>query len=136
MLRKDAKIELIRKVPLFENCSKQELREVAGVADEVDLPAGTTLTKEGSAGREFVVIVDGFAEVRRKGRRVNTLGKGDFLGEIALVSGLPRTATVETTTPTRVLVLTDRAFRELLERVPSMQFKILQALARRLPQKD
>ena len=136
MLRKDAKIELIRKVPLFENCSKQELREVAGVADEVDLPAGTTLTKEGSAGREFVVIVEGFAEVRRKGRRVNTLGKGDFLGEIALVSGLPRTATVETTTPTRVLVLTDRAFRELLQRVPSMQFKILQALARRLPQKD
>jgi len=136
MLRKDAKIELIRKVPLFENCSKQELREVAGVADEVDLPAGTTLTKEGSAGREFVVIVEGFAEVRRKGRRVNTLGKGDFLGEIALVSGLPRTATVETTTQTRVLVLTDRAFRELLQRVPSMQFKILQALARRLPQAD
>jgi len=136
MLRKDAKIELIRRVPLFENCSKQELREVAGVADEVDLPAGTTLTKEGSTGREFVVIVDGFADVRRKGRRVNTLGKGDFLGEIALVSGLPRTATVETTTPTRVLVLTDRAFRELLQRVPSMQFKILQALARRLPQKD
>ena len=136
MLRKDAKIELIRKVPLFEACSKRELREVASVADEIMLREGTTLTKEGATGREFVVIVDGAAEVRRGGRKVNTLGNGDFLGEIAIVSGLPRTATVVTTTPTRVLVLTDRAFRAVLQEVPSMQLKVLEALARRLPQPD
>jgi len=136
MLRKDAKIELIRKVPLFEACSKRELREVASVADEIMLREGTTLTKEGATGREFVVIVEGAAEVRRRGRKVNTLGNGDFLGEIAIVSGLPRTATVVTTTPTRVLVLTDRAFRAVLQEVPSMQLKVLEALARRLPQPD
>jgi CRP-like cAMP-binding protein len=136
MLRKDAKIELIRKVPLFEACTKRELREVASVADEIMLREGTTLTKEGATGREFVVIVDGAAEVRRHGRKVNTLGNGDFLGEIAIVSGLPRTATVVTTTPTRVLVLTDRAFRTVLQEVPSMQLKVLEALARRLPQPD
>lgn len=133
MLRKDAKVELIRNVPLFADCSRRELRQIAEVADEVVVPAGTTLTKEGASGREFVVIVEGGAEVRRRGRKVNELRSGDFLGEIALVAGSPRTATVRTTQPTHALVLTAPAFRALLRRVPSIQLKVLEALARRLP---
>jgi len=133
MLRKDVKVELIKRVPLFADCSKSELRQIAETADEVDVPAGTLLTKEGATGKEFVVIVEGAAEVRRRGRMINELGSGDFLGEIALVSGAPRTATVKTTEPTRALVLTAQAFRSLMRRVPSIQLKVLAALARRIP---
>jgi len=133
VLRKDAKLELLERVPLFERCSKRELVEIAGLADEVTLAAGRKLTREGTSGKEFVVIVEGSAEVRRKGRRVNSLRSGDFLGEIALVTGMPRTATVTTTATTRVLVITAPAFRGLLRRMPSLQLKVLDALAARLP---
>ena len=84
MLGKDAKMELIRSVPLFEDCSRKELREIAAAVDEVVVPAGYVLTKEGASGKELVVIVEGAAEVRRRGRKINELGSGDFLGEIAL----------------------------------------------------
>jgi CRP-like cAMP-binding protein len=133
VLHKNAKVELIKRVPLFERCSKRELSQIASLADELDLPHGRTLTKEGAAGHEFVVIVDGAADVEREGRRVNTLRAGDFLGEIALVTGRPRTATVTTTKPSRLLVITAQAFRSLLRDVPSLQLKVLEALAARLP---
>src|SRR5207253_6337408 len=83
VLRKNAKLELLKKVPLFSLCSKKELEEVAQLADEVDLPTGRNLATEGATGKEFVVIIEGSADVRRKGRKINTLGAGDFLGEIA-----------------------------------------------------
>jgi CRP/FNR family cyclic AMP-dependent transcriptional regulator len=133
VLKKDKKIELISHVPLFADCSRRELRELAETIDEIVVPAGYQLTKEGAAGREFVVIIDGAADVIRRGRKVNELGPGDFLGEIALVSGQPRTATVTTTMPTHALVLTASAFRSLLRRLPSMQWKVMEALATRLP---
>jgi CRP-like cAMP-binding protein len=132
VLRKDAKIELIRRVPLFERCSKRELALVASVADELDVGPGTTLAREGSNGREFVVLVDGTADVSRGGQKINELSGGDFLGEIALVSGRPRTATVTTTSAARILVVTDRAFGRLMEDSPSIQLKVLEALADRL----
>ena len=132
MLRKDAKIELLRRVPLFQRCSKRELQEVASVADEIRLPEGRSLTIEGKHDRDLIVIVEGAADVRRKGRRIATLRSGDFLGEIALVTEGPRTATVTTTAPSQLLVISDRDFRDLLQRMPSITFKLLQALAARL----
>ena len=133
MLRKDVKVEMISHVPLFAACSKTELRKIAALADEIDLPAGTRLTKEGASGKEFVVIVQGRADVLRQGKKLRSLGNGDFLGEIALVTGAPRTATVTTTEPTRALVIAAPAFRTLLRNTPSMQLKVLDALASRLP---
>jgi CRP/FNR family transcriptional regulator, cyclic AMP receptor protein len=133
MLRKNAKIELIKGVPLFSGLSKRELDEVAAIADEMAVDADAELTHEGATGYEFLVLVDGSADVRRKGRKVNTLGSGDFLGEIALITGVPRTATVTTTAPARMLVITARDFKSLLRRTPSIQLKILEALAARLP---
>jgi CRP/FNR family transcriptional regulator, cyclic AMP receptor protein len=133
VLRKDVKIQMISRVPLFAGCSKNELRQIASLADEIDLPAGTRLTKEGSSGKEFVVIVDGGADVHRRGKKLRSLGSGDFLGEIALVTGAPRTATVTTTTATRALVIAAPSFRTLLRNTPSMQLKVLDALASRLP---
>jgi len=132
MLRKNAKVELIRRVPLFADCSKRELAEIAAIADEIVLPDGTTLTREGRTGQEFLVLVEGAAEVKQKGRKVNSLRSGDFLGEIALITGVPRTATVMTTQPSRMLVITARDFKALLRRVPSIQLKVLAALASRL----
>lgn len=131
-LRKDAKIELIRKVPLFSQCTKKELAEVAHIADEIDLPAGKELMREGERGREFFVLLDGSADVRRKQRKVAEMKAGDFFGEIALVSDAPRTATVTTSGPARALVVVDRDFRTLLRHSPGIQLKVLQALADRL----
>jgi CRP-like cAMP-binding protein len=133
VLHRNAKLDLLKRVPLFERCSKKELNEVASLADEIDIAPGRTLTKEGAPGREFVVIVEGAADVTRKGRKINTLRSGDFLGEIALVTGAPRTATVTTTAPSRVLVVTSQAFRSLLRDSPSIQLKVLEALASRIP---
>jgi CRP-like cAMP-binding protein len=133
MLRKNAKIELLKRVPLFAGCSKRELAEIASLADELDLPSPRELTRERTSGREFVILVEGEAAVVRKGRVVNTLGPGDFVGEIALVTGAPRTATVRTRGPARVLVVGASAFRTLMRDVPSIQAKVLAALAARIP---
>ena len=134
MLRKNAKIELIKRVPLFSGCSKRELQEIAHIADELDIATGSELTHEGATGHEFLVLVDGAADVHRKGRKINSLGRGDFLGEIALVTGAPRTATVTTTAPSTMLVITARDFKSLLRHMPSLQIKVLEAIAARLPQ--
>lgn len=132
MLRKNAKVELIKRVPLFSHCSKKELGDIASIADEIDLDEGKVVIREGDRGREFFVLVEGKADVRKGKRKLNTMGAGDFFGEIALVSNLPRTATVTTTTPSRALVVTEQAFRGLLKRQPSIQPKVLAALAERL----
>jgi CRP-like cAMP-binding protein len=132
VLRKNAKVELIKRVPLFSHCSKKELGLVAQIADEIDLPEGKTLMREGDRGREFFILVEGSADVRRRNRKVNTLQDGDFFGEIALVSQRPRTATVTTSSPVRALVVTEQSFRSLLDRAPDVQRKVLQALADRV----
>jgi CRP-like cAMP-binding protein len=131
-LGKDAKIELIRNVPLFSRLSKKGLQEVASIADEIDFPAGKVMAQQGARGREFIVILEGAAEVHQDGRHLNTLGKGDFFGEIALVTKQPRTATVTTTAPMRALVITDRDFLTLLKHSPEVGQGIVEALAERL----
>jgi CRP/FNR family transcriptional regulator, cyclic AMP receptor protein len=131
-LRKDAKSELLRTVPLFAQCSKRELGAIGGIADEIDLKDGTELTRQGKPGREFFVLIDGTADVLKGGRKVNTLKAGDFFGEIALVHNAPRTATVKATSPVHALVVTERNFRRLLEEQPEIQRKVLAALAERL----
>ena len=126
------KIDLIRKVPLFARCSRAELKEIALLADEIDLHEGKEMTSEGEPGREFFVLLEGTADVKKNSRRVNTLGAGDFFGEIALVSREPRTATVTATSPVRALVITDRSFRRLLDDAPQVQTKVMEAMAERL----
>jgi cAMP-dependent protein kinase regulator len=131
-LRKDAKVALMKKIPLFRHCTRKELAEIAAIADELDLNEGANLTTEGRSGREFFVIVEGTADVLMGGKWVNSVRQGDFLGEISLVTGRPRTATVKATSPIRVLVITARNFNRLLEQAPEIQRKILLALAERL----
>ena len=131
-LHKDAKTDLLKNVPLFAGCSKSELQKIASLADELDLGEGATLIREGERGREFIVIAQGTVRVTRNGKQLRELGAGDFIGEIALVADVPRTATVTATSPVRLLVVTDRAFRGLLEQMPSLAKKVLQSLGERL----
>ena len=131
-LRKTTKVDLIAKVGLFQACSKAELGRIAEASDELALPAGAVLMREGERGREVVVIVDGSVDVLKDGERLRTMGPGDFAGEIALVANVPRTATVIATTPVRVLVLSDRAFGRLIQETPSIAAKVLAVLGERL----
>jgi CRP/FNR family transcriptional regulator, cyclic AMP receptor protein len=132
LLRKNAKEQLIKSVPLFERCTKREIAALAVVADELEMPVGAELTREGALGREFIILAEGAATVTRDGRTLNTLGAGDFLGEIALLSGGPRTATVTTTEPSVILVLTDRAFSRVADEMPAVRGRLLEALSERL----
>jgi CRP/FNR family cyclic AMP-dependent transcriptional regulator len=131
-LHGNQKIDLIRKVPLFARCSRAELKEIAMLADEIDLKEGKEMTREGAPGREFFVLLEGTADVKKNSRRVNTLGPGDFFGEIALVSREPRTATVVATSPVRALVITEWSFRQLLDDTPRVKTKVMEAMAQRL----
>jgi CRP/FNR family transcriptional regulator, cyclic AMP receptor protein len=133
-LRRDAKIELLKRVPLFAGCSKSELRELAKSADELDIREGTVLTREGRPAREFFVLIDGTARVTKDGKTIADLGAGDWFGEIALITNSPRTATVTATSPGDVLVITDRRFHSVVETMPSIALKVLATVGDRLTQ--
>jgi CRP-like cAMP-binding protein len=131
-LGKDAKVELLKKVPLFSKLNKRGLQKVAQIADELDLPAGKEMATEGDRGREFFVLLNGEAEVTKQGSRINTMQKGDFFGEIALVTKMPRTATVTATSDVDVLVISERDFDSLLKKTPEIGRSIAEALAERV----
>lgn len=126
------KVDALRRAPLFEGLSRAELVRLARVTEDVEVPAGTALCREGQLGREFFVIIEGEAEVTRRGRRLATQRSGDFFGEIALVESVPRTATVTASTSVRFFVLTGESFRRLLQEAPRVERKVLRALARRV----
>jgi CRP-like cAMP-binding protein len=131
-LGRNAKIELLKKVPLFAGCSKSELRELAGIADELAMPEGTVLTREGRVGHEFFVLVEGAVKVSQGGRKLADLSGGDWLGEIALLTKGPRSATATATSRVRTLVIVDRDFQRVVKDMPSIALKVLTCVATRL----
>jgi CRP-like cAMP-binding protein len=135
MLRKDAKIELIRQIPLFSECKKKELTSIASLADLIEVPAGMRLVNEGAVDRDLMVIVEGSVDVRRGKRKLATLSAGQFFGEIALISGGPRNATVTATSPVSLLVIREQPFRLLVENTPSILTSVLQVVGERLQPK-
>jgi CRP-like cAMP-binding protein len=132
----DQKLELLRRVPLFAGMGQDELEEIARIAEEKDTPAGTALTHEGRHEGYFFVIVSGTVRIERGGQTINNIRDGDFLGEIVLLDGGPRTATATTTSPCRLLAMTHQRFEQLLDTSPSIRAAVLEEVGRRLRRLD
>jgi CRP/FNR family transcriptional regulator, cyclic AMP receptor protein len=130
--RKDTKIDALKRSPLFEGLTSKQLARVAGLTDDLDVPPGTVLCNEGSLGHEFFVIIDGEAVVTQGGKHVTKLGPGDFFGEVALLGGVRRTASVIARTSLKFFVVSDSTFRSLVNSGPDIERKIMQALVRRV----
>ena len=123
-------------MPIFRECTDDELRQIDAVADEVAVPEGRALIRQGELGREFVVLMEGTATVERDGAVVATLGAGAHFGELALLVDHPRNATVTATTDCRVQVIDRRGFQNLLDNSPHLTKNLLQSLAHRLSEVD
>jgi CRP/FNR family transcriptional regulator, cyclic AMP receptor protein len=134
LFSQDTKVEALRRATLFEGLSRKQLVQLARMSEDLEVPAGKVLCKEGEVGQEFFVIIDGEVEVTRNGERLATRGAGEFFGEIALLEQTRRMATVTARTPLRFFVLTRRDFRQLIHDNPGVELKVLQAVARRLIQ--
>ena len=136
MARKDNKLDHLGQVRLFRACSKKELQTIGRASDEVRVSAGKTLVEEGRSGHEFFLILDGKATISRNGRKVATVGPGDYFGELALLDRGPRNATVTADTDMDVLVLGQREFSGVLDEVPTIAHKLLSSMAARLREAD
>jgi CRP-like cAMP-binding protein len=129
-------LDHLSRIPLFSACSKRELERIGSATDEIDVAAGRVLVEEGAVGHEAFVIVEGSAEVRRGEQTVAELGPGDHFGELAILDGGPRTASVVASSPLKVLVLGQREFSALVDDVPGLSHKLLRALAGRVRELD
>lgn len=136
MARKDQKLEQLGRMWLFSACTKRDLQVIGRASDEVAVAAGKALTEEGRPGHEFYLILDGEATVRRNGRKVATLGAGQYFGELSLLDRGPRTATVTAETDMRLLVLGQREFNGILDEVPGLAHKLLRTMSERLRDSD
>ena len=128
----DEKLTLLSRVPLLAGLDRKHLEEVGRLADEVNLPEGRVVAREGTTGEEFFVIVDGTVRIERAGAHLADLGPGDFFGELAMLGKVPRTATATCTTACRFLVLGHREFNTLLSDFPNIQNAVLHAVAERI----
>lgn len=122
----------LSQIAIFAELSKRELKKVERLMTPLDLKEGATLTRQGEPGREFMIIVEGTARVEIDGATVAHLGPGDFLGELAVITGTPRTATVTSTSAMQVEVLNRREFMALLDESAPIGRKILVGAVKRL----
>lgn len=130
------KTELLARIPLFSTCNQRELGQVATLTVPAEVPAGAVLTRQGQTGGLAYVIASGTAEVARGGKRLARLGPGDVVGELSLLDGEPRSATVKALTDLEVLEISADDLRRLLRKAPSVTRKLLEALSERLRQAD
>jgi CRP-like cAMP-binding protein len=135
-MKSHAAMDQMRELPLFSTCTKAELEMIFGATTRLAFTAGDVLAQEGAPGHEFVVIAEGRARVEIGGHLINELGPGDFFGEIALLDGGPRSATVIADTDVVAEVISERDFGGLVARSPALDRKVLVGLARRLRQAD
>jgi len=129
---RDEYLDHLAAVPLFAQCTKGQLQEIGRVADELRVSAGTILARQGDVGTELFVIIDGTAAVTRDGQPVATVGRGGFVGELAVLARVPRNATVTAETDLDVLVLTPTGLSQLLDDIPGLAKHLLQEVVDRL----
>jgi CRP-like cAMP-binding protein len=128
----DAKTAKLKAVPLFAHCSPKQLRFIATQVEDMDFPTGKVLCREGQSGGDFFVLMSGGADVTRGTKRITKMTPGDFFGEIALVDGGKRTATVTTNAPSRCLVLGPRQFQNVLHQDADIAHSVMKALTLRV----
>ena len=128
----DPKLEMLRGVSLFATLGRAELETVARLADEMEVPAGKVLMRQGETGQQMFVIASGSVLVERDGRELARLGPGDVVGEMALLSEGPRTATATAAEPTTVFVVAHREFHSLLDVSAEVRRCVLDSLAKRI----
>lgn len=136
MVKLNAYLEHLSRVPLFARCDKNELKAISRRVTELRFDPGRQFIRENAPGAEFFVIVSGKAKVTRGDAEVASLGSGDFFGEMALLENEPRTATVTVEEPMDALVIDPREFRSLLEEAPELTFKLMAGMARRIRELD
>lgn len=124
--------DLLRLVPLFRGMTDKSFDAIANLASEADYGAGDELVRQGTPGHEFIIIVTGRARVERDGKQIRELGPGDFLGEISLVDGSPRTATVTALEPIHAVTVGRDGFLDLIDRIPVFRLEVLNALTERI----
>ncbi len=129
-------LEALAQVPLFSHLSRGELRRLLAMTEEYEYPEGAVMTAEGDPGEAFFVVLEGQAAVIRRGKAVAQLWPGDFFGEISLLDGGPRTATVKAVTPVRSLLLLGKEFRALVATDGGLATKLLQETGSRLRRMD
>jgi CRP/FNR family cyclic AMP-dependent transcriptional regulator len=132
MAPSDPKVDMIRSVAMFASCSPKDLQRIAQLVDEVDLPDGKVLMREGDTGSEMFMITSGTAKVERAGQTIGEFGPGSVLGEMALVSEGPRNATVTAVGPVRALVVGHREFHSLMDDHPKFRMKVFEGLANKV----
>lgn len=130
--RQSDKFDVLRTVPIFRGLSQRQLAQVAKYADEVETSAGEVLVRQGDMGRELVFLVRGRARVEQDGRRIAELSSGDYFGEMSLLDGKPRSASVISEEPGTILVIHSQFFTPLLEQVPGLAQKMLVVLCSRV----
>jgi CRP/FNR family cyclic AMP-dependent transcriptional regulator len=130
------KLQLLQRVPIFAGLATEELEAIGAIVEERDVAAGTALTHEGRHEGYFFVIVSGTVRIERGGETINTLRDGDFLGEISLLDGGPRTATAVAESPCRLLVMTYQRFNPLLDSEPQVRNAVLVEVGQRLRSLD
>jgi CRP/FNR family cyclic AMP-dependent transcriptional regulator len=123
-------------LPMFNHCTRKQIDQIVSITDQLDLPAGHVLCREGAPGRECFVIVSGEAEVTVDGAHVATIGSGETVGEMALLDGGRRSATVTTTVPTVALVIEGQRFEALVHDVPAVSQAVVRELSGRLREQD
>ena len=129
---RETKAQALGRCGLFSSLSKKELALLARVSEDVEVDEGTVLAKEGEIGQQFFLISKGKVKIARNGRRIGTKGPGEWVGEIAVLEDVRRTATLTAETPVRMFVFARADFRHLVKESPGVESKILRALARRV----
>lgn len=135
-LRKDEKVDLLGRLTLFENCTRKELGDIASIMVEAERPAGTSLTREGQDGGLMFVLLEGTADVVASGKVIGHLGAGDVVGELSLIDGKQRSASVVSSSTVRVLELVSDDFKKLVYSSPKFVKALLRSLSIRVREMD